>query len=73
GGFPQTDADAATRGVLNRAANYLVVFQAQPAPDDVSGADGLFALTLAPQFSWRLAPGEHAVLGLRWRALRIGA
>ncbi|MFZ1506094.1 MAG: hypothetical protein WAV74_04845 [Anaerolineae bacterium] len=73
GGFPQTDADAATRGVLNRAANYLVVFQAQPAPDDVSGADGLFALTLAPQFSWSLAPGEHAVLGLRWRALRIGA
>ena len=72
-GLPQDSADAGTRGVLNRAVNYLAVFQAQPAPDDVAGADGLFALTLAPQFSWRLAPGEEAVLGLRWRALKIAA
>ena len=72
-GLPQDSADAATRGVLNRAVNYLAVFQAQPAPDDVAGADGLFALTLAPQFSWRLAAGEEAILGLRWRALKIAA
>lgn len=72
-GLAQDSADAATRGVLNRAVNYLVVFHAQPAPDDVAGADGLFALTLAPQFSWRLAPGEEAVLGLRWRALKVAA
>ncbi|WP_423222967.1 hypothetical protein [Candidatus Amarolinea aalborgensis] len=72
-GLPQASADAGTRGVLNRAVNYLAVFQAQPAPDDVAGADGLFALTLAPQFSWRLAPGEEAVLGLRWRALKVAA
>lgn len=72
-GFAQASADAGTRGVLNRAVNYLVVLQAQPPPADVSGADGLFALTLAPQFSWRLEPAARAVLGLRWRALKISA
>lgn len=72
-GFAQTQADAGTRGILNQAAGYLVVFHAQPAPAEVSVAEGFFALNLAPQFAWRLAPGESAALGLRWRGLRIGA
>lgn len=70
-GRPVAEADSNTRGVINRAAGYLVVFQVQPAPVTVRGHAGLFALTVIPAFEWTLPPGGAAVLGMRWRATRI--
>lgn len=70
-GRPVAEADGDTRGVINRAARYLTVFQAQPAPVAVRGQDGLLALTVTPVFEWMLPPGTAAVLGLRWRAMPI--
>ncbi len=69
-GRPVAEADENTRGVVNRAAGYLVVFQAQPAPVAVRGQDGLLALTVTPAFEWTRQSDEAALLGMRWRATR---
>ncbi len=70
-GRPVAEADVTTRGVINRAAGYLTVFQVQPAPVTVRGHEGLFALTVIPAFEWTLQPGTAAMMGMRWRATRI--
>ncbi len=65
---------ANTCGLLNQAANYLVSWRAQPAPDAVASEDGLFALILTPTFTWRLQPSApQAGVTMWWRSEGVGS